>query len=351
MSTRSAPGRRPVELIALVRDHILRSFATVSQYPDGVPVWAYGDIDLDESLQGRWEDLEPEALTSYPNTRVGLLFYAKPQAFKYYLPVIIQGVLNLPKDSDLPYVFLDLLTPRVEDKSHNAVIRPEEREYISRHNTDLESLSELITADQRNALLCALELFKQADLSDLFPSEIHGDIDRAIRFWRGVWGNVRIEVLQARAVLAEKIRSTFANRAYPGDDHIGRQEIRAFRGDWQKLAITTLRKYGGETMFFSAEGWAYYFPAFAIYVLNDPVGAETLMETLIYRLLPPNAFPSPLPVQSFSKLLNEEEKSVILELLENYRALFPGDNLDHFPQLDAAIVYWRTIATRSQTQE
>jgi hypothetical protein len=148
-----------------------------------------------------------------------------------------------------------------------------------------------------------------------------------------------------RQQLARQIEDIFSNIPYPGDNEIGREEVKEFRGHWKTIPLNIIKSRRSDLGFFSIKGFRYYLPSLMIAVLLYPDRVDTLLDSIIRVLAPPldNSY-----MQGFVRkveVFSNEEKATIYSFLESYKVLFPDGNWAFFEQsrqtLERAIGFWK----------
>ncbi|KAF0812103.1 hypothetical protein IGB42_03380 [Andreprevotia sp. IGB-42] len=102
----------------------------------------------------------------------------------------------------------------------------------------------------------------------------------------------------AVADLSVQIRAAFQQRRYPA----GALTVATYDDEgtdawftdkrWADLGVQQLRTHESALHFSTDEAFCYFLPAFMLAVLDDPVTADVLIDTLQAKLLPPKADPS-----------------------------------------------------------
>lgn len=102
-----------------------------------------------------------------------------------------------------------------------------------------------------------------------------------------------------KARLRQDIEEAFGAMEYPGDDRIGAGKdwesaelARVFRGqhwrDWKDKPLELLSKAGQDSVaFLSPEGFRFYLPLYLLAALFHYDEAGFLVDSMVYRLLPP----------------------------------------------------------------
>lgn len=136
--------------------------------------------------------------------------------------------------------------------------------------------------------------------------------------------------------IREEVRSAFAARPYPGDDHIalsqpgcpgyeGEAVGRFFRGkDWREITVESILEdreldLNAFIFFLTADGFVYYLPALLAMSLDIDGLPFDLGEALALNLTPPPPHAREGWREQFSRmveLLTPEEKRVVVRALE-----------------------------------
>jgi hypothetical protein len=152
---------------------------------------------------------------------------------------------------------------------------------------------------------------------------------------------------QLQQIILTEIDRVFLNNHYPGDHGIGGEEVSTFRGKWQDISLEMIIYNRSSIAEFSTEGFAYYLPAFlkAIITYHDEV--DTLVYTVLTRLVPTEVFGGRYLAKVIEEL-NGIQKLVIRDFLISYKHLFPNDIHDYGPitlyNLERAIIHWTNEA-------
>ena len=141
----------------------------------------------------------------------------------------------------------------------------------------------------------------------------------------------------------QQIEDSFSKAIYPGDENIGRDEIKKFRGHWKSIPLDTIIR-SGDLPFFSERGFHYYLPAFlnALLLHHNEVGS--LHYNVISSLIPPDEPRwSDAQFDARAKQFTPEQRLVIHDFLISYNKLYPEDvwsSGGNLLELQRAIEYW-----------
>lgn len=131
--------------------------------------------------------------------------------------------------------------------------------------------------------------------------------------------------------LVRKIRSSFKETPYPGDNNIGigwpdGDEVEdAFKGkDWKDLSPELLFDHRDKLPFLQPEAFRFYLPAYLLAVLFHYGKMDTLIENLPFNLgaFTSESQPSKRLIEN-AKIMTSDQKAVIVEFLKNYSDIFP----------------------------
>lgn len=137
--------------------------------------------------------------------------------------------------------------------------------------------------------------------------------------------------------LINEIKAAFADRKYPGDDHIVRgwdtpissdesDIFRLFGGrHWSEVPHQELLKKEEALSFFEPEAFCFYLPAFLIATLHDPEEADVTLDHCVYcfNIAPDNQN------RNFNlariTLFNKDEKVAIARYLAAISEMYPNE--------------------------
>lgn len=159
------------------------------------------------------------------------------------------------------------------------------------------------------------------------------------------------EALTRRAELAKACFEAFTGTVYPGDENIGRHEVKRFRGRWESLSTEIVTLLRGDLYFLNPIGFAYYLPAFLINVLLHHDEVDTLVDGLVHRLSPLDSSERLLSpsdwkfrwLEEIASYLHPRQIECLLSILDEYHQLFP-DLLwysNDVMVLNSALEYWK----------
>ena len=141
------------------------------------------------------------------------------------------------------------------------------------------------------------------------------------------------EALRQR--VAKQIEEAFANTPYPGDDNIGwgdrddeREIEQALRGrHWRELTLEFIYSYRQFISFLTPAALRFYLPAFMLATLNHYSEVDTLSNSLIFNLAPPEDKDDDMQeyFSARASKFNHVEQKAILAFLETYLPLHPED--------------------------
>jgi hypothetical protein len=147
----------------------------------------------------------------------------------------------------------------------------------------------------------------------------------------------------------QEIKLAFANTPYPGNNRIGTFELNfSFKGlHWKDVPWELLFFHRFEISSFTPEGFRFFLPAILLAVLIHHKEVDTLTETLIYRIVPPQDEINFDANLNFVELLTTAEKNAIYKFLLKCRELYPTAGWsygeDSMEELETAIQFWSTI--------
>ena len=151
-----------------------------------------------------------------------------------------------------------------------------------------------------------------------------------------------------REELIQRIEAAFADVQYPGDDNIGvHREGDIFVGqtDWRSLPLDISLNYGFAFLDLTPKAFHFYLPAYMCATLRYP-DKQRNPDLIVSSLTPKKLDGSyqRLADHAFT-VFTSAQKSVIVEFLEIYTELFPGDAYSHFEddkaELQRAIQFWK----------
>jgi hypothetical protein len=156
---------------------------------------------------------------------------------------------------------------------------------------------------------------------------------KVINFYRQLR---RIAANKMRSNLVVEVENAFSSTIYPGDDKISLDsEADEFRGDWKALPAEVVRYNRSGIGFMTSIGTAYYLPAFLLLCLRDPISADSLLDSIVYRL---NTLDIMNPkvvvayrvknVTEVATYLDVEQTKVLVKFFRLYLKLYPDDQLD-----------------------
>lgn len=147
--------------------------------------------------------------------------------------------------------------------------------------------------------------------------------------------------------LIRKIEEAFAEVPYPGDDNFGHIESEILIGqeEWQKVPPELTLRFGGRIFLLAPESFQFYLPAFLSAALRYP-REFSWSDTLVFSMTPkvPHA-DYKNPAEWALPLFTSAQKSAVVEFLETYPELYPGDAYavleNDKAELQRAIQFWQ----------
>jgi hypothetical protein len=181
--------------------------------------------------------------------------------------------------------------------------------------------------------------------------------------------------LEQRKGLIEKITEAFADTPYPQNGYIGRAMQDDFGGKhWQDVAnvVELLLRWRDDLYDLSFEGLRYFLPAFLIAIIRIPDKVDTLVDTIIGVLAPPDvaweanlqyqARQGNVPDEKIDQTIenlkrndwdhwkqkldqfNQPQRVAIHEFLCAYKDLAPYSYNIGSERLELAILFWAEVA-------
>jgi hypothetical protein len=237
---------------------------------------------LELELHGQvWSDLD----RSFWLPRCWSFGSLLPASFRYYLPALLLLCLaEQPGEWELVSVTLSILTPSFR-RLHDAG-----------QDKRFEYQTSLFDYEQRAAVCSFLGSLLDVPewrfrstkaLKFGWGQSDHPALKQSRKFYDDWHHHVRPPIEDAEQhQLVDVIRAAFAKRPYPGDDHLCGSDYGdepaeyalEFRSlDWRTLHPEFLSYHHAALSFFTAEGFAYFLPAFLIAdVLDEAGNAETV---------------------------------------------------------------------------
>ena len=138
------------------------------------------------------------------------------------------------------------------------------------------------------------------------------------------------------AKFKSRIRRTFNDSIYPGDDHIAKNiehyEINDLqetfqKKDWRDVSVEVSEAWRMSTMLFTPKAFRYFLPAFLLGAVHK--NAIEISSYLIYALIPPN---EPTELAQFIEMMNgftDAQRSVIGEWIKRFFDNNPIDDQHH----------------------
>ncbi len=233
-----------------------------------------GTAALAKALRGRTWDQVP---LDWLRDKWSSFIYLTPEGYHHYLPSLLCGALtDLKDDGNLVHRVTFSLVPsywhiyyRGADRKHEArvaTLAPEEYDLVCEFLAWIQRL--------RYPFLAAEAMRWGWSTRDTpHHAVMHSHYER-------MFGHTWPDLEGEAGAVASQIKSAFEGAAYPGDDRLsgssqgddGPQYALEFRGqDWRTLHPEFLSYNYAAPSFFTAEGLAYFLPAF---LLADVYGGE-----------------------------------------------------------------------------
>lgn len=124
---------------------------------------------------------------------------------------------------------------------------------------------------------------------------------------------------------------------------------------WQELPFEIIFQYRNELFYLTDEGFHFYLPAFMVAILKRGHDTDTLVDTILDRLVPPSLYypnsyeeKDEASYEKRAKLFTLDECKAIFSFLKCYKAMFydefTGPSAYQQDLTESALVYWFLLA-------
>lgn len=158
--------------------------------------------------------------------------------------------------------------------------------------------------------------------------------------------------------IIDKIKNAFEHVPYPGDENISSySEVRDYDGKrWNELSLDFIVGHRSNLALLTGDAFRFYLPAYLITALLYPKEVDTLIDSLLYNLAPPDLIPVSnisayqQEVNDFNSKINifsSEEKAAIAMFVLSFTQLFPNGSWNtlesEHERLNSATKFWSMV--------